>query len=73
MYFNENKENTNIDSEFKGNNKFDIEKYKKPLIIGGGILLFIILLIIIIILLGGRQKYYIRLMSKLCRTRILWL
>ncbi len=64
MYFNENKENTNIDSEFKGNNKFDIEKYKKPLIIGGGILLFIILLIIIIILLGGRQKYYIRLMGE---------
>lgn len=61
MYFNENKENTNIDSEFKNEKKlnFDFDKYKKPLMIAGGILLFIILLIIIILILKGRNKYHI--------------
>ena len=61
MYFNENKENTNIDSEFKSEKKlnFDFDKYKKPLMIAGGILLFIILLIIIILILKGRNKYHI--------------
>lgn len=63
MYFNENKENTNIDNEFKGKSSFDIGNYKKPLMIAGGIILFIILLIIIVALLKGRKKYYIELVG----------
>ena len=46
MYFKE-KENTNIDSEFNGN-KFDIKKYKMPLIILGIIVILIIGIIILI-------------------------
>ena len=61
MYFNENKENTNIDSEFKNEKGFDFDKIKKPLIIIGSIILFIILLSIIIALVKGRRKYFVTL------------
>ena len=45
MYFKE-KENTNIDEEFQGKKKFDIQKYKPLiLIIGGVLLLFIIVFV----------------------------
>ena len=67
MYFNKNKEDTNIDGEFKSkkiNIDFDFERYKMPLIIGGAILLLII--IILIISSSGRKrgaetKYYVAL------------
>lgn len=57
MYFNENKGNTNIDSEFKSK-KFDFKKLKWPLIITGGILLLIVI-IILIINLSKKEKYFI--------------
>ena len=41
MYFKE-KGNTNIDSEFNDNNKFDIKKFKVPLIIFGIVIILII-------------------------------
>ena len=45
MYFKE-KENTNIDEEFQGKKKFDIQKYKPLiLIVGGVIVLFVIIFI----------------------------
>ena len=46
MYF-KDKSNTNIDSEFN-NNKFDIKKYKNPLIILGIIVILVIGIIILI-------------------------
>ena len=61
MYFNDNKENTNIDSEFKKKNGFNFNDYKKPLIIAGVIILFIIILIIIIALAKGKKNYFITL------------
>lgn len=63
MYFNNEKENTNIDHQFKNNKKinFDFNKYKVPLIIGGGVLLLIILIIILISIFGNRSKYTIEL------------
>ena len=39
MYFNENKEDTNIDDEFKKERNFDFSRYKIPLIIIGAIIL----------------------------------
>ena len=63
MYFNENKENTNIDSEFKKKNGFNFNDYKKPLIIAGIIILFIIIIIIIIALSKGKKNYFIGLLN----------
>ena len=62
MYFNENKENTNIDAEFKDQkqfNSFNFSDYKKPLIIAGIVILFIIAIIIIIALAKGKKTYFI--------------
>lgn len=67
MYFNKNKEDTNIDNEFKSNKKieFDFEKYKKPLIIVGAIILLLIIIIIIASISSSAKKnakkYYINL------------
>ena len=49
MYFNENKENTNIDSEFstKKEFSFDFEKYKIPIIVIGAIILLLIIILIL--------------------------
>lgn len=59
MYFNENKEETNIDSEFKSKREFEFKKYKKIFIIVGIILLALILLLIISAILRGKNKYRI--------------
>ena len=61
MYFNENKENTNIDNEFKNKEKFDFNKYKKIIIIVGGVVLFIIILLIIIAIFKNKRSYFITL------------
>lgn len=62
MYFNSKKEDTNIDSEFKGNKfdfgNFDFKKLKWPLIILGGVLLLVILLIVIINVVSNNSKVY---------------
>ncbi len=58
MYFNE-KEDTNIDKEFK--TKVDLNKYKKIIIIGVIALILIILLIIIIFAVKNRTVYYMEL------------
>lgn len=60
MYFNE-KEDTNIDKEFKNSNKLDPEKNRKMLIIGGIILLLIIAIVLIFLFLKNRKTYYIEL------------
>lgn len=60
MYFNE-KEDTNIDKEFKNDNKFNFEKNKKWIIIGGIALLVLILIIAAIIFLKNRKVYFITL------------
>lgn len=64
MYFNENKENTNIDEEFKSKKTVDLSNlsnFKKPLIIIGAILLFIIIIAIIVSLTKNKTKYYVSL------------
>lgn len=60
MYFNDSKEDTNIDSEFEDRKlfNFDFNKYKIPLIIIG---LIILLIIIIVIIKNGKKSYYIEL------------
>ena len=60
MYFNE-KEDTNIDKEFKREKKFDFEKYKKIIIIGGVALLVLLIIIIAILFLKNRTVYYLNL------------
>lgn len=63
MYFNKNKEDTNIDKEFDKEKKieFDFERYKKPLIIVGAIILLLIIILIIASLSSkkNRVKYSI--------------
>lgn len=59
MYFNE-KEDTNIDSEFSSKKSFDFDKYKKYFIIGGIILLTIII-IIILLSLNKKTEYFLTL------------
>ena len=61
MYFNDNKENTNIDNEFNPKKGFDFSKYKKLLIIAGIVILFIIIILIIIALGKGKKNYFITL------------
>ena len=61
MYFNDNKENTNIDNEFNPKKGFDFSKYKKLLIIAGIVILFIIIILIIIALGKGKKSYFITL------------
>lgn len=60
MYFNE-KEDTNIDKEFKRKSNFDFSKYGKTILIGGGILLVLIIIIIVIASSVNKPKYYINL------------
>ncbi len=60
MYFNE-KEDTNIDKEFKNTNKFDFEKNKGTIIITGIIILLLIIIAIVIIYLKNKKVYYIEL------------
>ena len=61
MYFNENKEDTNIDEEFKKTRKldFDFERYRRPIIIIGAIILLLIIILIIVGLAKNKTKYYI--------------
>ena len=60
MYFNE-KEDNNIDKEFKKEKKFDFEKYKKIIIFGGIAFLLLLIIIIAIVLLKNRTIYYLSL------------
>lgn len=60
MYFNE-KEDTNIDKEFKNNKKLDFSKFKKYLIIGIVTVLLLIIIIIIFLLIKKRTVYYLNL------------
>ena len=60
MYFNE-KEDTNIDNEFKNNKKINLSKYKKYFIIGGIVIFVLILIVLIAILLKNKTNYYITL------------
>ena len=61
MYFNENKENTNIDSEFSSKKEFnfDFEKYKIPIIVVGAIILLLIIILIISAATKNKTTYYI--------------
>lgn len=58
MYFNDNKEDTNIDSEFEDRKLIDFDKLKLPLIIIGVIIL---LIIIIVLITKNKKSYYIHL------------
>lgn len=58
MYFNDSKEDTNIDSEFEDRKILDFSKFKIPLIIIGAIIL---LIIIIAIIKGNKKSYFISL------------
>ena len=60
MYFNE-KEDTNIDKEFKQSNKINSEKTKKILLIGGLIFLLLLIIIIVIFVIKNRKIYYLTL------------
>lgn len=61
MYFNNQKEDTNIDNQFKRSNKgFNFKNKKMLFLIGGGILL-ISLITLIIILINNRTRYFIEL------------
>lgn len=57
MYFNEGKEETNIDDEFKVKREF--KKYKKYFIIGGAILLVLLLIVIISLIIGSKNNYFL--------------
>lgn len=61
MYFNENKEDTNIDKEFNSSKEFDLSKFKIPLIIIGAIILLLIIILIIVSSTKNRTEYYITL------------
>lgn len=60
MYFNENKENTNIDDQFNNKKKgFDFQKYKLPLIVLGAIILMIIVILIFVSIFKNRVNYFL--------------
>ncbi len=61
MYFNENKENTNIDSEFSQKKEFSLADYKRPLIFIGGFLILLIIILIIVFAVKGKKNYFITL------------
>ena len=61
MYFNENKEDTNIDDEFKKERSFDFSKYKIPLIIIGAIILLLIIILLISSASRNKTKYFVTL------------
>ena len=68
MYFNE-KEDTNIDSEFEKQNKFDFKNIdKKTLFIIGGVLLVVIICIIIVVTIFHSNKYFIELSGETTMT-----
>ena len=56
MYFNDNKEDTNIDSEFENEKLLDLAKLKIPLII---IAVIILIIIIIVVISKNKKTYYI--------------
>jgi len=58
MYFNDSKEDTNIDAEFEDRKIFDFNKLKISLII---VFAIIILIIIIVIINNNKNKYFITL------------
>ncbi len=61
MYFNDRKENTNIDNEFKKKKKIPLSKIKNILIISGIVLFIFIIILIIIIKVKNRVEYYLEL------------
>ena len=61
MYFNEKRENTNIDKELGNKKSFDLDSLKRPLLIVGAIILLIIIISIIISAVRNRNKYFIAL------------
>ena len=66
MYFNEKKENTNIDSEFNDNKKINIDFSKinlKTLLFAVGIIAVIVVIIIIIVSLSGKKDDYVIVLS----------
>lgn len=67
MYFNEKKENTNIDSEFKDNKKINFDfsniNLKKILIILGIIAVIVVIILVIISLTGNKTTYVIELLG----------
>lgn len=62
MYLNTNKENTNIDSQFKNkkSKEMDFGKLKLPMIIGGVFLLIIVILSLVLVI-KNKNKYFIEL------------
>ena len=62
MYFNDSKEDTNIDSEFEDGKLIDFGKLKLPLIIIG---IIILIIIIIVLVTKNRKSYYIHLNGEL--------
>lgn len=63
MYFNENKEDTNIDNQFETKKEFNFQEHKVPILIGLGVLLLLII-IVVVLLLGNKQKYFIKLYNE---------
>ena len=66
MYFNDKKEDTNIDSEFKDNKKisFDFSKINlKKLLLAVGIIAVIVIIIIVIVSLSGKKEDYVIILS----------
>ena len=61
MYLNTQKENTNIDNQFKSRKKFDLSKMKVPLIISIVILVLLITIIVVVIALKNATKYFLTL------------
>ena len=66
MYFNDKKEDTNIDSEFKDNKKisFDFSKINfKKLLLAVGIIAVIVVIILVIVSLTGNKDDYVIVLS----------
>ena len=61
MYLNTQKENTNIDNQFKSRKKFDLSKMKIPLIISIVVLVLLITIIVGVIALKNATKYFLTL------------
>ena len=61
MYFNENRENTNIDKEFKKKRSIDFNAFKTPLLILGGLILVIAIIMLIMYLIKNINIYTITL------------
>ena len=65
MYFNDSKEDTNIDSEFEKKRLIDFSKLRLPLII---IIVIILLIVIIALIVKNKKSYYIHLNGALEMT-----